>query len=618
MGEPIQVDFSDKTKKSGPKAPIIIPPERAGLRVLLSLAGTVLTALIGFFVLLPPINLHAQEFYYYIGLVLISFPVLLFIFSGTAKQPEYAPFVKKRSMLPLFAVAVVAVIFGVALAISSPLFQAKSYRDIMTEGARFEEAKFEERMLSADFSAIPKLDEDTARAAANRALGDMATTTGRVSQFTLAPTNTQINLGNKPYRVVTLAYASVIKWFTNTGEGLPGYVKVNMDDRNASFVESPIRYSDQEHFFKLLKRHLRFKFPTLMFGEANFEVDDSDKPWWVVPILTKKAGLLSGEDVTGIVIVDPDNGECTRYSMEQVREGKELQWIDRIYSAALLTKQYNFHGKYVNGFWNSFLGQNDVTITTNGYNYIAQDGDVWMYTGVTSATSDDSIVGFLMVNQRTRDTLYYRGSNVSGATEDSASAVANSLVSDLRWKASFPLLINVGAQPTYFVSLKNEDNNAVNAFAMVHVVNFSTVRAKGDTVLECLQAYVAAMKKAGLEVDDKKVNTNFNEAKQNEQQSTETPVGDEGETPKNIVKKGVIADIRSQNVDGTTVYYIQLQGETVYYSISAAAQEDVIFLANGANVVVTFLVEDPTAQILPVESVEKLQAEASVTPEMPQ
>ncbi|MDR3314329.1 MAG: hypothetical protein LBS96_07735 [Oscillospiraceae bacterium] len=589
MAEPIQVDFSGKGKKNGPKKPIVIPPERAGLRILLSLAGTVITALVGFYVMLPPLNLKAQEFYYYIGLVLISFPVFLFLLTGTTRRPEYVPYVRKTAKIPLLLLGIVVVFFALAWAFSSPFFQAKKYSEIMPVDA----VKFADTMDEASFTAIPKLDEDTALAAASRALGDMANETGRVSQFVLAPTNTQINYKlagvdseQKPYRVATLAYSNVIKWFTNTREGLPGYILVNMDNRTTRYVESPINYSDQEHFNKLLKRHVRFQYPTKMFGTANFEVDDTGKPWWIVPIMDKKAGLLGGEDVIGIITVDAKSGQCTDYTMDAIKSSKELQWIDRIYSATLLTTQYNYHGKYVKGFWNSILGQDGVTVTSIGYNYIAQGDDVWMYTGITSITSDDSIIGFVMVNQRTKETLYYE--NISGATEESAKTAAETLVSDLGWKASFPLLINVGGQPTYFVSLKNPENTVVNGFAMVHVGQYGTVKVKADNLQDCIRNYVLAMKKAGLKVDESAIHI--------PNESDLPPVADpnpddpgQSETP-NVPTPvtGEIEKILTQNIDGTTVYYIKLKGDAVYYSISAAAQADVIFYNVGNTVEITF------------------------------
>ncbi|MDR1927811.1 MAG: CvpA family protein, partial [Oscillospiraceae bacterium] len=358
MAEPIQVDFSGKGGGKGGKGPAVIAPERAGLRILLSAAGSVITAFVAYYVMLPPLNFKAKEFYYYIGLVLLSFVVLLALLCRGGSRPEYMPFVKKTSRIPLLLTGVLVAFFAVAWVISSPFFQAKNYSAIMEVRT---ESNFEEEIQEPDYASIPRLDENSAKMVANRALGDLADV---VSQFTIAESTTQINYQQKPVRVVTLAYANIIKWFTNTGEGLPGYVIVDMANEKTQLVklEKRIRYSDEEHFGHLLKRHLRFQYPTAMFGEATFEIDDEGRPFWIAPVMDKVIGLLGGEDVIGIVLVDAVTGDCTRYTIEQLRGDESLQWIDRVFSATLLGTQYNFHGKYGGGFWNSLLGQSGVTV----------------------------------------------------------------------------------------------------------------------------------------------------------------------------------------------------------------------------------------------------------------
>ena len=54
------------------------------------------------------------------------------------------------------------------------------------------------------------------------------------------------------------------------------------------------------------------------------------------------------------------------------------EWVDHVYSAELIIEQYDYYGMYHNGFINSILGQRDVTVTTDGYNYIAEGADVYL------------------------------------------------------------------------------------------------------------------------------------------------------------------------------------------------------------------------------------------------
>ena len=569
MAEPIQVDFSGKGengKKKETRRPIVIPPERAGLRILMSLLGAVITAAVAFYVMLPPLNFKAMEFYLYLGICIGSFVVLLFLLSGASKDPEYMPFVRKAVRIPILLALVIALFFGAAWVISSPFFQAKRYHELLPVQ---NDTSFDHYLAEADFSSIPRLDKDAAKIVADRALGDLA---DYVSQFTISANHAQINFRNKPVRVVPLAYADIIKWFTNTREGLPGYIVVDTANEVSEFVklEHRIRYSDMEHFGKLLKRHLRFEFPTYMFGEMNFEIKDDGSPFWVVPRMDKTIGLLGGEDVVGAILVDAVTGECKEYDMEQVKTLPALQWIDRVYSADLLTAQYNFFGKYVHGFWNSILGQKDVRATTEGYAYIAKDDDVFKYTGVSSVTADQSIIGFTIINQRTKEAHFYR---VSGATESSAETAAKGLVQAQGWGTTFPLLINVSGQPTYFLSFK-DDSGVLQGYSMINVKDYNKIKVWAESVAECKELYLAALASFGAESPDEQPNP--------DDIGTENPAVESAVT-------GTITEIRSAVIGGNTTYYIRLDGRTddLYYVATAGRHPAAPLLNVGDKVEIT-------------------------------
>ena len=167
-------------------------------------------------------------------------------------------------------------------------------------------------------------------------------------------------------------------------------------------------------------------------------------------------------------------GEMTDYAVEDVP-----QWVDRVYSADMLISLYDYHGTLKHGYFNSVLSQKDCLVTTDGYNYIALDDDVWVYTGITSVGQDKSNVGFVLMNQRTMETRYYV---ISGAEENSAMSSAEGKVQHLGYKATFPLLINVGGQPTYFMALK-DSSGLVKSYAMLNIEKYQTV-AIGDSVLD--------------------------------------------------------------------------------------------------------------------------------------
>jgi len=567
MSEPIQVDAGGRRSR-GPK-PIVIPPERAGLRIVLSILGALVTAAVAYYVMLPPLNFKAQEFYMYIGLVFASFIAFLFLLCQASAKPEYAPYVKSKSTIPFVVILVTALFFAIAWVLSSPFVHARRYSQIMPVS---EDVNFAQDMPEANFAAIPRLDETAATAVAERTLGALA---DYVSQFTISANNTLIYYQGKPVRVVGLGYADVIKWLTNTRDGLPGYVIVDMANERSEFVrlENKIRYTDTEHFGKLLKRHLRFNFPTYMFGIPNFEIDDEGNPFWIAPRMDKTIGLLGGEDIIGIVIVDAVTGECTEYDIGTVRTDPALQWIDRVYTASLLTTQYNFHGKYAGGFWNSLLGQRGVKMTTDGFSYIAKDDDTFMYSGVTSATADDSIIGFILVNQRSKQANFYK---MEGATESSAKAAAEGLVSAYEWEAAWPLLINLSGQPTYFQSLKDK-SNVVQGYSMVNVAQYNKIKVWGKTLAECTNNYIQLLRDNGVDVSGP-----VPPAPENPGDPATNPDGTASVT-------GAISDIiRDIVINGNTTFFIQLDGAGPYYSIAVARAPGIVLLGKGETVTIDF------------------------------
>lgn len=590
--DPIKVDFNKKD--TARKKEIVIPPEKAGLKKIISLIGTVIVAFVAFYFMMPAVNPKSYDLYIYLGIVAASYVIFNGLLCRIMDRPEYMPYVKRRAVVPGIVIAALLVVVGIGYLVSCVVFRADAYSKIISvrTDKSFSEDITEETAES--FSKIPKLDEAAAAQLATRALGDLADE-GLVSQFTVYPMYTQINYKEKPVRVVPLKYANIIKWLTNRSEGLPGYVKIDMANEKTDFVlvKGGIKYSPAEHFGRLLKRQLRFNYPTYLFAEPTFEIDDEGNPYWICARLDKTIGLFGGTDVIGAVILraDDSTGSSKYYAIEELKNDASLQWIDRIYDSDLLVEQYDYYGKYQNGFWNSILGQKDVINTTSGYNYIAKDDDVWMYTGITSVTSDQSITGFALINQRTKEAIYYR---VSGGTEISAEEAAEGRVKDLGYDATFPLLLNIGGEPTYFMSLKDA-SNIVQQYAMINVENYNKIGATGSNLAQCLESYITMLKS----VKDVTVDINPEDVVSTGTDATEPEVVkvDVSEV------SGIVTDIRSAVISGQSIYYIAVEGSEAYYSVSAADYPDVVILNKGDNVVLT-VSSEASGKIVEAESFE--------------
>ena len=591
--EPIKVDFtgkggSDKGKGKGSGNNAYLVPEKSVLKTIISIVGTVIGAAIAYYFMLPALNFKSTELYMFLGIIAVIFIALNVLLSGAVFKPEYTEYAKKRSIVPAIFIGVLVVIVAVGMLVSSVVFRAGSYKKIISVD---ESKTFSSDIQEADFQSVPVLDNDAAAALANRTLGDLASI-NKVSQFEVSSDFTQINYKNSPVRVTTLAYGDIFKWIKNTSTGFPGYIVVDMVTQKAELVMldegNYIRYSTNEHFGKYLMRHVRFNYPTYIFDTPHFEIDESGNPFWLCPVLDKTIGLFGGTDVKGVVIVNAISGECKEYGIDEVKTDKSLQWIDSIYSSDLLVEQYNYYGKYVNGFINSLIGQEGVKIATEGSNFLAMNDDVYMYTGVTSISGDQAIIGFVLVNMRTKDANFY---TVSGAKEYSAAASAEGVVQDYKYIATFPILLNVSGQPTYFMSLK-DSNNLVKRYAMVNVQNYQVV-VTGETIAECTEAYAAKLKQNNInikvDIDQIKQDTN----------NSENPDAPKVETVK---LKGKIADIRSAVMNGDTVYFIKLAENKAYFTITAADSQNVVILNVGDSVTVEY--EKASGSIIAAKSIK--------------
>ena len=514
---------------------------------------TILFAAIYFYVVLPPINLQSPDFYTF---VFISFAVycalsLASTISGSVKAHMYKTeeeinffaAIKSNCRIPFIICVILVVVVIIGSIISSVIFNANKYSQLLVPEA----GDFATDIDEISYTQIPMLDEDSAKKLGDRKLGELS---DMVSQFEVADDYNQINYKNEPVRVTPLIYGDLIKWFNNRSEGLPAYIIINMVTQEVEVVrlEEGMKYSTCEHFGRNVYRHLRFKYPTFIFDEPSFEIDDNGVPYWVCPRIVKTIGLFGGEDIKGAVLMNAITGECEYY--EDVPE-----WIDKVYSDDLIIEQYDYYGTYKNGFFNSIFGQKDVTITTDGSNYIAINDDVYVYTGITSVGSDESNVGFILSNMRTKETKYYA---IPGAEEYSAMSSAEGVVQHLSYKATFPLLLNISSEPTYFMALK-DSADLVKMYAMVNVQQYQIV-ATGSTVAECEQKYVELLASKGILSSDDI---------------------DTGE----IV--GTISDIRTAVIDGNTFVYIKLDGSDIYYSISAADAPVAVLLSVGDTVAIS-------------------------------
>jgi hypothetical protein len=385
-----------------------------------------------------------------------------------------------------------------------------------------------------------------------------------VSQFDVSDQYTQINYNDEIIRVTPLEYSGLIKWITNRKNGIKAYITVNSTTGSAKLIkmDKGMKYAPSAYFNENLYRKIQMSYPTKNIGSVNFEIDNDGNPYWIASV-EKYVGVGLRRDVAGIIILDPITGKTNYYDVDKVPT-----WVDHVYEADLILEQVNNWGAYKNGYLNSIFTQRDVVATTDGYNYLAFDNDIYLYTGITSVLADESNIGFILTNMRTKETKFY---SVPGAEEYSAMDSAKGQVQQMNYKSTFPLLINLNGSPTYLISLK-DNAGLVKMYAFVDVVDYQKV--------------VVTDASKGIQV------------------AAENYLNQMGEetSPSNATKKEInVYNIKEVTIDGNTYYYF-VDEEGIKYRVSIKENKNLLpFLNNGDRVSIEYSRESDVINITKIE-----------------
>ena len=393
-----------------------------------------LLATLYYYIVLPPINLHSPMFWEFIIFILAITTILNIILGlKTAVNDLFRDYKSikriKKVFIPIISIAVIGLSLIIVNFVCSPVFNAKSYsKRIIVD----ETGDFTRDIKEVDFKSLPLLDKDSSEKLGDRVMGQMSEL---VSQFYVSDQYTQVNYNNDILRVTPLEYAGIIKWFSNRKEGVKGYITVNSVNGKSALkkLDKGMKYMPSAYFNEKLERKLRFQYPTEILGNSKFEIDNEGNPYWITPTITY-TGVGLKTKITGVIILNPITGESNKYEIKDVPT-----WVDNAYDANLIIEQVDNWGTYKGGFFNSIFGQKNVVNTTKGYNYLAMNDDIYLYTGITSVLADESNLGFILTNMRTGSTVFY---SVPGAEEYSAMASAEGQIQQMKYKSTFPLLIN--------------------------------------------------------------------------------------------------------------------------------------------------------------------------------
>ncbi len=525
------------------KKPTVVTKKKRKIGHVYALIITLIVYGIVDYIVLPVYNLRSPGF-----IILIAITIAFW-----ATLDQALTFSTNKIAKNAYGISILLVIVTFVLSLlSSEFLNAARFRDqIVIRELR----SFSNDFQTVDLNRVPVVDKQTAIQLGEKQIGTVA---GIGSQFFVHNDYSLISIDDSMYRLSALDYRDIIKWFNNRSEGIKQFVSVNVTNPNdVSLISYPngMRYTPNAYFNENLMRKIRFNHRTAIIGGYSLEVDDDFNPYWVVSVVEPEIGWFGGPSAKGVIIMNPSSGESDYYDLEDVP-----QWVDRIQPSSIAWSQIDNWGYYVNGFFNTLFSQKDMLQTTEGYNYVSIDGQVYVYSGMTSVGADRSIVGFALINLRTKEAVFYE---VGGADEYSAMSSAQGQVQHLNYQATFPVLLNVGNVPTYFISLKDQEG-LVKMYSFVAVSNYDAVGV-GENIQLALTDYSNRLSEFDVIIDEPSLMDQV---------------------------VGTVAGVYSVISEGDTVLYITLNEDPRLFKVVVKDHIEAIFATIDDQVEITYYESD--------------------------
>lgn len=527
---------------------------------------------------LSPLYLDGAVFWAVLITIYVGLNALMkigeFSFDAEKTQPGQVPFsFSTRQKFPKLSAVIIAVpwiLIVAVMVLCSVFFQWKAYRDQLGEP---EIKKFDNEVQAIDVAQIPIVDENLALQLAQKKLGERP---ALGSQVALYSATIQMVDGELVW-VVPLYHSGFFKWLTNLS-GTPGYIVVSATNTNdVRYVEGyKIKYHPGSYLLFDITRKVRFG-PGLMTGitDYSFELDDEGQPYWAISTYKNSRGF-SLPEADGIILLNATTGQMDRYGMDEVPE-----WVDRVQPEDFVLTQIANRGNYVHGIFN--FANKDKYRPSEGHNIVYNNGRCYLFTGLTSVGADDSAIGFIMVDMVTKEPIMYE---MSGATEEAAQRSAEGRVQDLKYRATFPIILNIDSQPTYFMTLK-DNIGLIKQYAFVSVTNYSTV-GTGESVSAAMRDYENKLRSDGV-----------------------TTIGKLGGVVEQL--EGTVLRISGEYSGGNTVYKFLLseKPDILFIAESTAGAELALTQPNDKIQVEYSLSSDGTAEVTSFDNLMFTQKAAS-------
>lgn len=538
------------------------------MKKILPIVFVLFISVIYFYVTLPVLS------YGFAGITILLFIIAALLFFSFSKftissdGKSYKPITVFWKLPAVLVGIAVLYAFVLPFITSSPIFRNQDYRNLI--GKVKDGDKITNQIAPISMNEIRVVDESLAYLLGEKILGSQPAlgSQAHLGEFFIQKVN------GKLFWVAPLEHSGFFKWLNNK-QGTTGYVMVSAtNERDVKLVQEvngkPIllKYQREAYFGSNLHRYLYFNgYNTVGLTDFSFEIDDAGVPYWVVTKYKKKIGF-SGNDATGVVVVNAQNGAIKEYNIKNTPT-----WVDRIQPISFIKDQLNDWGEYVKGYWN-FSNENKLQITEDLTLVYGKDNKSYWYTGITSVGKDESAVGFVLVDTRTKETTFYKQ---SGATEYAAQSSAQGKVQEKGFAASLPIPYNINNIPTYVMTLK-DNGGLVKMYAMVSIADY-TIVGTGNTMREALTAYKTAFNSSG-----NKINVDSKSTKK--------------------VTEAVVIRIQNDVKNGNSYYYFTLKDNTTIFVGSSQISNQLPLTAVGDVVKISY--DEENEETIDVSSFENI------------
>jgi hypothetical protein len=447
-------------------------------RLVILIAGILVLGLAMFFAnyyLLIRFNLRYFGIIFYIFIFVLIVMNVIFIYRSISEEARAK--INALSVFGLIAFMGLFFIFG-----GRPFIHAEDYSNLI----EVDEADFIEEIQTVDIETLPLVDKAYGYKLGQLKLGEYP---GIGSEFEAGEYSDIIYQG-KQYLVAPLEYRGIFKWLSNNKVGTPGYILIDKVTAETQFVNlredtgEGLLYTPTAYFNQDLVRHAYYNgLSKYQLENQFFEIDDDGNPYYVLQYSLPTIFINGGHKINKVAVVNALNGEVNVYS-----PGEEPDWVESVYPDSLIFNQLSYWGALQDGWLNSVFAQKGVLQPSSGTRVIMNEGELYYFTGLTSAGNDESTIGFLYAGMKTKETRVYR---FPGATEEAAMNKVLTLLAQNNISTSFPIPLNVEDVPTYFILIKGDDGRILR-YVYVSVQDLELI-SMAETDAEAYNNYLVRL-----------------------------------------------------------------------------------------------------------------------------